>query len=220
MIDPDGIDVPELLGRWYGPPSAPEWTVPAEASWLPAPLREWYGLESRWTRLQSGGTRVYRPAQVRADGGEAVFMEDPTGDWTWSFDVGQPDRVHEGEPGGDRSPVPEALPEFLVHLALAQLVVTADFGRLCAQLPADLLPGVLTSLEEVGFAGWRWPRPGHRIFLGDSAIANVGPAIDPRAPWRNREGHVAVRIAGIGPSDLDHLDAVPSVKWIDFGFGT
>ncbi|MER5216070.1 hypothetical protein ABT063_37460 [Streptomyces sp. NPDC002838] len=217
MIDPADIDIPDFLTRWYGPPTASSEQLPPEASWLPEPLRQWYGLASRWPELQSGGNRMYRPSHIQPDRGKAVFMEDSTGDWVWAFDSAEPDRVYEGEPGGAWSQAPENLAEFLAHATVRETIVLTQFGRLCAQVPDEFLPEILAPMEEVGFRGWKWPRPDQRIFLNDSLAANVGPAVDPQAPWRNRDGYAAVRVAGIEPSLLEYLDSVSSLAWIDLG---
>jgi len=219
MLDPLRIDLPEFLTSWYGPPENGPGRPAAEASRLPGPLREWFALADRWPGLRAGPSRVYEPSRIRVEDGRAVFLEDPTGDWRWSFDAREQRRVYEGEPGRPWHDVREELPEFLVHLTLAETVASAGSGRLFDQAPDETLPVLLAPMREVAFGGWRWPRPGYRIFLGDSLVANVGPAVDPRAPWQNRAGYSAVRITAARPPALGYLDGAAAGTWIDLGEG-
>lgn len=219
MINPRDFDTADFLGRWYGPPSSCDrWTVPEEV-WIPEPLKEWYGFAASWSQIRSAGLVVYAPTLVQGSNGKFSFMKDPTGDWIWAFDVNEPDRVYEGEASGNLSRMAEGLDEFLVHSTLVQTVYASEFARHCDQLPLELLDGVLAPLDRVSFGGWSWPRPEYFVFLGDSLIANVGPAVDVTAPWRNREGFAAVRIAGIARSDLAYLDSFSSIKWINSDLG-
>ena len=43
----------------------------------------------------------------------------------------------------------------------------------------DLLPGVLTDLEQVDFPRWRWPAEDHRYFMGDLIVAEIVPDFGP-----------------------------------------
>ncbi|MFI7367262.1 hypothetical protein ACIBO4_34450 [Streptomyces sp. NPDC050149] len=146
-------------------------------------------------------------------------MEDSTGDWVWAFDPDQPDVVYEGESTRALHRSPEDLAELLVHATVRSVILLSGSGRLGAQVPDEALPQILDPLECVDFGGWRWPRPGYRIHVANDLMAEVGPAVDPQAPWLNRAGYSAVRIAGLHDSDLDYLDSFPMVTWIDMGPG-
>ncbi len=154
------------------------------------------------------------PSRIQVDQGKAVFMEDATGDWRWAFDSAEPDVVYEGRPGGEWDRVPERLAEFLVHVTVTETIMVAESSRLGDQVRNEELAAILAPMREIGFGGWRWPRPGYRTFMSDSLIANVGPAVEPSSPWLNRAGYSSVRIAGVNPSDLTYLDADTNVRWI------
>ncbi|MEU9450635.1 hypothetical protein [Streptomyces sp. NPDC048277] len=213
MIDPADIDISNFLTKWYGVPDSKE-QERSHCAWLPDPLRSWYDLIGRWTKFLSAGVRIYDPQQIRVDKGKAVFMADSTGDWFWAFDAKDLKTVYEAELRGEWRLIPESLPEFLVHLTLMVAADTANCARLCSQVSNETLPAVLVAMEEIGFGGWRWPRPGRRMFMSEKLIANVGPAMDFRAPWRNREGFSSVGISGINQQDLEYLDGITSIKWV------
>lgn len=52
------------------------------------------------------------------------------------------------------------------------------------------------------------------MFMSEALIVDVGPAMDFRAPLRNREGFSSVRVSGTSPESLSYLDEAPSVKWL------
>ncbi|MFE1231787.1 hypothetical protein [Streptomyces sp. NPDC059442] len=218
MIDPADIELSEFLTRWHGAPLSSEQPLPAEASWLPAPLREWHALALQWKKLRSGANRMSEPSRIQVDLGRAVFMTDATGDWIWAFDSENPDLVYEGSPGATLERVPERLPEFLVHLTVTETITVSESSRIGDQVPNEELPGILSPMQEVGFGEWQWPRSGYRTYMSDSLIASVGPAVDPISPWLNRDGYSSVRIAGVTPSALGYLDAVSTVEWIEVEF--
>ncbi|MFB9573115.1 hypothetical protein [Streptomyces yanii] len=213
MIDPKDINLPDFLANWYGPPVSVNQPQVGDAR-LPDPLREWYGLAHRWKKIQSASHHVYDPQQIRVTGGKCEFMADSTGDWFWAFDPGGSNSVYEAELRGEWKLIPESFSVFLVHLTIVQVAASASFGRLCSQVPDELLLKILEPMEEVGFGGWNWPRPGHRIFMSEELIADVGPAMDFRAPWRNRSGFSSVSVSGMSSGNLDYLDCIPSVKWL------
>jgi len=217
VIDPASIDIVDLLVRWYGPPTASVQPLSVEAAWLPVPLKEWYRLVPDTFKVQSGGHQMYEPSLVRIDRGKAVFMEDPTGDWLWAFDPDEPNRVYERAVDDDWNEVPLDLVDFLKYVTIGNIITLCDFGRACTHVPAETLPAIIEPMEEAGFGeGSKWPRPGQRLFMNDSLLAKVGPAVNPLAPWQNRPGYVAVRVAAVEPSNLGYLDLIP-LEWIDLG---
>lgn len=217
MINPADIDTSDLLSRWRGPARLPALQLAEYPPDLPAPLSEWYALTSCWPEVRSAGTRIYDPSRIRMDADRVAFMEDSTGDWIWMFDSNQPDVVYEGEPGGGLNRTTEELAELLVHATVRSVILLSGFGRLGAQVPDEALSQILDPMESVGFGGWKWPRPGYRIFASDRLLAEVGPAVDLQAPWRSRAGYSAVRIAGLSDSDLTYVDSLSKVTWADSG---
>ncbi|MFF4588046.1 hypothetical protein [Streptomyces sp. NPDC001388] len=218
MFDPVDIDLPDFLTRWHGEPLPSGQGLSPDVSSLPEPLREWHVLASRWRKLRFGANRMIKPSLIQFDQGKAVFMRDATGDWAWAFGEENPDLVYEGVPGGEWHSVPERLAEFLVHATVIETIALVEASLLGDQVPDEELPGILAPMQEVGFGEWRWPRTGYRIFMTDSLIASVGPAVEPRSPWLNRSGYSSVRISGASPSALEYLHSTTSVKWLDFGF--
>ncbi|MFF8448979.1 hypothetical protein ACF06Q_14965 [Streptomyces leeuwenhoekii] len=214
MINPSDIDLVAFLTRWHGAPQSDAQPMTDEALRLPQPLREWYGLASRWTKLTCGENRMVTPSEIHMDQGKFVFMKDATGDWVWAFGADDPDAVFEGIPGGELDRVPESLAEFLKHATVIGTLMAADFRRLGDQVPNEALPSILAPMQEISFGGWKWPDPGYRTFMSDNLIASVGPAVDPASPWLNRSGYSAVRIAGIDLESLEYLDADTTVQWI------
>ncbi|MFF1739517.1 hypothetical protein [Streptomyces mirabilis] len=214
MIDPMDINLPEFLTRWCGPPDVSVRQIPSDFAWIPHQLKEWYSLVYRWEKIRSTDNQVYKPRQIRVNQGKVEFAADPTGDWFWAFDVEDSNSVYEAELRGEWRLVPESLSEFLVHVTLREAAGLANFGRTCSQVPDECLPRVLRGVEEIAFGGWGWPRSGHRMFMSESVIMDVGPAMDFKAPRRNREGFFSVRVSGISSETLGYLDEISPVKWL------
>lgn len=218
MINPSDIDLFDLLGRWRGAGRLPTAQPEDLPLGLPVPLVEWYRITSGWPEVRSAGTKIYEPSSVRVGVDRVPFMEDLTGDWVWVFDPSQSNVVYEGDPGGRLSESPEGLAELLLHATMRSIILLSGSSRLGAQVPDVELPRILDGLKRVGFGGWKWPRPGYRLFVSDNLLAEVGPAVDPAAPWLSRPEYSAVRIAGLSGCDLSYLDSFATVSWIDTGF--
>ena len=176
MIEPTSIDLMEFLTTWYGPPGKDPTPLPNSCDWLPRPLREWHVLASRWDMPLTSVTWMIPPEQIKIDDGKAIFMEDATGDWRWSFDPDDPDSVFEAELYEHWQPVPERLPVFLVHSAVKQVFYTATARMRAFAVPTKVLMEILAPLQEVAFGAWRWPGPGERIFMGDNVLVEVVPS--------------------------------------------
>ncbi|MFD9328336.1 hypothetical protein [Streptomyces sp. NPDC060065] len=214
MIDPATIDVPEFLERWYGQPDRPSGTLPTTCDWLPAPLKEWHSLASRWSTPLMTVNRMIAPEQVKAgEDSTAVFMEDATGDWRWAFDTTDPDVVHEAELYEPWQRCAESLPELLTHSALYEATYTGSSWRECAQVEEHRLDSVLAPMTQIAFGGWGSPRPGGRIFMSDTLVAATGPAMAPGSPWENRPGYGEVRVATTEPGRLAYLDDMTDIPW-------
>lgn len=218
VVKPNEIDISSFLVRWRGRPSVAPGVgdlVTPEVSRIPAELREWYALTSCFPEVRTAGVEIFEPSRIRMDGDKVVFMKDPTGDWFWAFDNGEPGIVYEGRGGGRWSQLSEDLADLLVHVTVKAAISLATFGRLGSQVPDESLFEVLSPVDLVEFGGWRWPRPGHQIFVADNLLIETGPAVDLRSPWLNRAGYSTVRVAGLDASDLEYLDADPSISWIE-----
>jgi len=156
---------------------------------------------------------MYALDQIVKSGNKAVFMKDPTGDWMWAFDTEDENIVYESELYGEWELVPENLSEFLVHNALDEATYSAPSWKECTEVEERLLPEILTPLFQVKFGAWRWPRPGGRVFMNQTLIAEVRPAMALGAPWDSRPGYFEVRVAASNPAHLSYLDELPSMKW-------
>jgi hypothetical protein len=156
--------------------------------------------------------RMRAPEKIAAAEGKAIFMTD-AGDAIWAFDVDNPSKVYEGELHEGWLESAELLPEFLIHNALNEAAFNAASRRSCEQVAEEHLDEILAPMTEVDFAGWRWPRPGHKIFLGEGLIADVGPAMEDRAPWGNRIGFAEVQIGSLNSTLLAYVDALSDIEW-------
>ncbi|WP_433405452.1 hypothetical protein [Streptomyces sp. CA-146814] len=217
MINPAEIDLSSLLARWLGPARFTAVQLEELPPTLPAPLRDWYTLTSPWLEVRSAGTRIYEPACIQGKAGRVAFMEDPTGDWTWAFDSHQPNKTYEGESKSSLIPCSETLPELLTHATVRSIILMAHSSRLGTQVSDEDVLRILNPIKIIGFGGWGWPRAGYQVYAADKFLMEVGPAIDPQAPWLNRAGYSAVRIAALNDSDLAYLNEYPTGTWIDTG---
>lgn len=214
MIDPASIDLHRFLEDWHGSPAASPGTLPAECDWLPEPLKDWYSLSDCWTSSVVKLKRMLAPEQITESEGKAVFMKDPTGDWLWAFDVADKTTVYDAELHEGWELTTEPFSEFLIHNALNEIVYGAINWRESTQVKVNLLAEILAPMTEVSFGGWRWPRPGGRIFKSEALVAEAGPAMNPNAPWADRPGYAEVRVAAVDPEHLAYLDNMTSIKWL------
>jgi hypothetical protein len=208
------IELYRFLTNWHGAPDAPPSALPGAYHWLPEPLKDWYGLSSRWTRPLMTVKRMRAPEHVIAEGHKAVFMEDPTGNWRWAFDMKDPDAVYAAELNAEWEQVAERLPEFLMHNTLHEAAYNARSWRACPQVEEHWLADVIAPMTEVAFGGWRWPAPGCRIFMNEMMVAEIGPALGLDAPWEFRSGYAAVRVASNNPACLGYLDGISAIDWL------
>jgi hypothetical protein len=214
MIDPTSIELPRFLANWHGMTATSSRTLPEKCEWLPEPLKNWYNITTGWTSPIVNMKRMLPPEQIKQTDGKAVFMKDPTGDWLWAFDVEDMTTVYDAELHTEWERTAESLSEFLIHNACNETISGAENWRECTQVAVELVPKILTPMTEVAFSGWRWPRRGGRVFMSETLLAEVGPAMKPNAPWEDRPGYAEVRVAAIESTHLAYLDEMTSIDWI------
>lgn len=214
MINLAEIDLFNFLIDWHGLPDAPPSALPAECTWLPDPLKEWYSLSGRWTSPLIRLKRMLTPGQIEQSDEKAIFMEDPTGDWFWAFNTEDKITVYDAELHGEWERTAEQLSEFLVHNALNETIYGGKYWRECTQVEAGLVADTLAPMTAVSFGGWRWPRPGGQIFMSKTLLAEVGPAMNPESLQKDRPGYSEVRVTAKEPVNLSYLDRMTSIKWL------
>jgi hypothetical protein len=214
VINPHDIELRRFLSDWIGAPTSRRRRLSEDCAWLPEPLREWHELASEWTVPVIHLKQMCPPERIASDGHYATFMEDPTGDWFWSFSIPHPDSVYDRELHESWQLNAEPLSEFLIHNVINEVVENASRYRVCDHVPLESLEEVVQPMREVAFGGWRWPVPGTRIFMGDSVVAEVAPALDARKPWGPVPGHVSVRVVARRSPALSYLDNIDGLMWI------
>ncbi|MFE0739155.1 hypothetical protein [Streptomyces sp. NPDC058855] len=216
MIDPASINLSKFLADWYGPPDKPTRQLPADYSWIPSPLASWYQVSSRWERSLVTLKKFYKPEEIKVTEGMAIFLEDP-GEAIWAFNPDSPWDVYEGQLYTPWEKAREPLNEFLIHNAVQEAAYNATSRRSCDEVELGLLQSILTPMTEVAFGGWRWPRPGHRIFMNSTLIADIGPAIEEVEPWGDKPGYVSIQIGSSTQTGLAYLDEIHAIDWVTSG---
>ncbi|MFF4551205.1 hypothetical protein [Streptomyces sp. NPDC001435] len=212
MIDPSSIELHQFITKWYGPPDRRFTTPAAKHPQLPAPLQSWFEIEAQWSTPLVRLKRLFSTEEIKVRDGKAIFMTDP-GTAIWAFDPASPMDVYEGELYGEWVKLGENLSEFLVHNAMNEAAHNAPNRRSCELVDNQQLADIVAPMTEVAFAGWQWPRPGHCIFLSETLIADIGPAMEDQAPWGNRPGYSEVQVGAISASALAYLDEIPGIDW-------
>ncbi|WP_203716953.1 hypothetical protein [Asanoa siamensis] len=204
MKDPRDITLHDLITSWYGPPVRAAIPLPDTCDWLPAPLKHWHTLASRWDARLTRMTSMVPPEKIQvADDGKAVFMVDATGDWRWSFDPADPGTVHDAELYEPWQRNPEPFTQFLIHTATRELVHSVPHRLWTSAAPDAAVAEILSPLEEIGFGAWQWPTPGHRIFTGDDTLVQVVAA----------DGGWQVEVAAREPTALTRLESIATITW-------
>ncbi|MFJ3235822.1 hypothetical protein [Streptomyces sp. NPDC086787] len=210
------VNMTQFLTSWYGSPDASPSRLPGSYAWLPEPLKDWHELSSQWTRPLMTLRRMKEPNEIAVGDDKAIFMTD-AGDEVWAFDPDSPMDVYEGWLYEGWGKCAEGLPEFLIHNALNEAAYNAISRRACDEVEEGILSEILAPMTEISFRGWRVPRAGHRVFMGDALIADVGPALQNHAPWGLRSGYVQVQIGSKGPDPMAYLDKLPGLDWLKSG---
>lgn len=210
MLEPGDIDLVELMTRWQcGSKGAVGRGLSVDHGRQGSDLLNWALVQ--WPGLLSGGfkyTNLASPPRVK---GRPVMFHDDGGDWLWSISDND-DTVYEyGENGAWRQ-INESVEEFILHLCMVENIINPPAGMLCARLAISELPAVVGPMSLVKFGGWQWPGSGHRIYLGESLMARVGPAV-------NRTDYsfeVTVWMAGLRESDLSYLGDIDGAAFVPF----
>jgi hypothetical protein len=211
MIDLPSIDLAQFIANWYGPPDQPT-NRALGCDHLPAPLRAWYDLAATYSAPLLGIKRFLPPADISLRNGKMVFLTDP-GDAIWGFDPRDPMSVYEGRLYADWGRLSEPLPEFLIHNTLGEAVYNAPFAKSCDSVENAKIMEILAPMTEVATGAWKWPDSGHRLFMGQNVIAEVGPAISGGTPLEDSSGHSEVQVGALTPSTLAYLDEIPEIDW-------
>ncbi|MFH7340598.1 hypothetical protein [Streptomyces sp. KHY 26] len=209
MITLSSIDLPRFMADWYGPPDRPAERA-LDCDHLPAPLHAWYDLAAKYSTSLLGIKRFTPPNRIGLRNGKLVFLSDP-GDAIWGFDPNEPMSVYEGSLYGEWAKVPESLSEFLVHNAIGEAVYNAPVTKYGGSVENSRVRDVLASLTEVAIGAWSWPDVGHRLFMGQGVIVEVGPAIDNGALLDDLSGYSEVQVGAITSSRLAYLDEFPEI---------
>ncbi|MFC9912604.1 hypothetical protein [Streptomyces sp. NPDC127197] len=212
MIDPASIELHQFITKWYGKPDRSPEIGGRGYTQLPAPLQAWHELSTRWSTPLVRLKKILTPDEIIMRDGKAIFMTDP-GDAIWAFDPESPMDVYEGRLYGEWVELPESLPEFLTHNAMNEAAHNAPHTRSCDSVEDTQIAEIVAPMTEVAFGGWQWPRPGHRIFMSETLIADIGPAMEDRAPWGNKPGHSEVQIGATTSSALSYLNDIPEIDW-------
>lgn len=197
------------MADWYGPQNRPAERA-LGCDHLPAPLHAWYDLAAKYSASLLGVKRFVRPDEISLRNGKMVFLSDPS-DAIWGFDPGDPMSVYEGRLYGDWEKVPESLSEFLIHNALGEAVYNAPITKYGGSVQNSKIHDVLAPMTEVAIGAWNWPDSGHRLFMGQGIIAEVGPAINAGAPLDDPSGYSEVQVGAVTSSALAYLDEFPGI---------
>jgi hypothetical protein len=209
VIDLHSIDLPGFIENWYGPPDQPAERA-RDCDHLPEPLHAWYDLAAKYSARLLGVKRFLRPAEIGLRSGKVVFLSDPA-NAIWGFDPDDPMRVYEGQLYGDWVKLSEALPEFLIHNALGEAVYNAPFTKYGGSVANAKVSDILAPLTEVAIGAWNWPDSGHRLFMGQGILVEVGPAISGGAPLSDLSGYSEVQVGASTPSTLAYLEEIPGI---------
>ncbi|MET8454746.1 hypothetical protein [Streptomyces sp. NPDC005209] len=212
MIDPSSIELRQFLTAWYGPPSRQGMPASKEYQTLPAPLRAWHELAAQWSRPLVRNKKLLTPAEILIKDSKAIFMTDP-GDAIWGFDPESPNTVYEGRLYGKWVRLTESLTEFLVHNAMNEAAYNAPHAKSSESVKNEHIAQIVSPMTEVAFGGWHWPRPGHRIFVSETLIADIGPAMEDQEPWGDMPGYSEVQIGATNPTALSYLSEIPETDW-------
>ncbi|WP_309050452.1 hypothetical protein [Streptomyces sp.] len=150
--------------------------------------------------------------RISLHGDIAVFMTDPA-DTIWGFDPSAPMDVYEGKLHGGWRKVPEDFSEFLIHNALGEAAFNAPHTTACDSMPNQRMSDVLAPLTQVAFGEWNWPASGHQIFMSETVIAHVCPALKDGAPLDSPAGCSEVQVGSIEPTGISYLHEMPGTEW-------
>lgn len=212
LLDASG-DITDFLGSWYGPPDRPAEAEHPDAERLPAALRAWYRITSRYSKPVLFNHKVVPVDQLGLDEGLLAFCTD---DFEWQGfgvapttaedgDNGDPlvhRRLLDGDAGWEPNDQGLRLSQFLPAVLLHETVHGARFTASADQLTIGQCEQLLAPLRRLD---------GPELFTAQYAAGHQLLA----AAWPEGESW-SVRLAARTESLLRHAEAVPGVR---FGVG-
>ncbi|MFG3120803.1 hypothetical protein ACGFYO_02225 [Streptomyces sp. NPDC048201] len=212
MINPSSINLSEFLTTWYGAPSEGHEEATSDHPMLPQPLQDWHAIAAKWPVPLVRNKKLVTSGEVIIKDDKAIFMTDP-GDAVWAFDPVNPNIIYEGSLYGEWTQLDETLTSFLLHNAINEAAYGAPYTRSCEVVPDKLISVIVAPMTEIDFPKWNWPRPGHRTYMSETLIANIGPAMEDEEPWGDKNGYSEVQVGATHASALNYLDEISEISW-------
>lgn len=195
-----GADQPErFLTAWFGPPSQPAAVVSGD---LPAPLRRWRQLASRWDRPLLRQNRI--PVAATMDGDMLVVGVETQAVWLWGVDPTGAVFERENTDGA-------AWTQFLWHFVLVEAVFGTEIGAAVNDADASTVTRLATTWAPVEVRPWRWPGPDHRFWVRDGVLAWTVVNDAPGAA-ANETSHYSIFVAARSNSELTAIDNL-GIDW-------
>lgn len=202
-----GADQPErFLTAWFGPPPHPAAAVPHD---LPAPLRRWHQLPSRWDRPLLGQNEI--PAKRVMDGEMLVVGIENHAVWLWGIDRSGAVFERENTDGAAWTPTGEDFHQFLWHFVLIEAVFGTEVGAAVNTVDANAFRRLATMWTPVDVRSWRWPGPDHRLWVHESVLAWTVVNDAPGAAVEEASDY-SIFVAARSSTDLAAVDNL-GVQW-------
>ncbi|WP_155989135.1 hypothetical protein [Nocardiopsis sp. CNT312] len=91
--------------------------------------------------------------------------------------------------------------------------VFSKFNIWHERVSEEFLEKIFSPVQEVSLAGWRWPREGGKIFMGEKLVINIGPAMKDVFPWDNDPGFWEVNVGSRSLDDFSHINGIDCIDW-------
>lgn len=174
----DRLDVLRQIAEfWHGPIGPDDGFTEEELRGIPipAPLRWWFRLAGRRTRILSGQNDFLDPEKlVIDDDGRLLFYVECQGVHLWATMPDGDDPIVFGrfnEPGIPWTEEGMTLSEFMIGACVFQAIMGAPFGASASWIEQTTLDRLAAEIPTLPLAPWRWPAfPGRFFARGGAAM--------------------------------------------------
>ena len=209
------VPVSDLVERWFGG-ADPYEPMPGCVAWLPEQIKRQYASTSRLLWHERSLWPIRQPKASRMEPFiRMIFMADDEGEWLWSHDPADVDRIFDTGPDeAGWSVVDGNLSELIAVRNLLEIAHGPISHKRMSAIPATMLPSVVTGLSEISAITWR-SLPGLRLHIGDGMLVASMYSSRSVAPFDPVEDTLHISIAATDPGKFDYLaDQEWPRRWI------
>ncbi|WP_158708663.1 hypothetical protein [Streptomyces bikiniensis] len=205
-LSPAEIEMDSFLSSWFGPAKSSAKEIGPEFDWIPAGLKKWYEITSRWEIPVEGVKRLIPPSEILEEEGKFIFLMDQGG-WAWSFDLTEPSFIFEAKDDEPWRRLNADWSEMLLWHSFSEAVEYAPFTQWSSNASAEAANEVLSNFRKVSFTDSMWPSPGWAFYIADGMVADAGPS-----KWT--PDSFSITVGASSRESIASLNSPTGIEWL------